>query len=207
MQGSNKELVEVNWEDQQNINAFADLIRKHTVVKVSMDDKKVHTPPVDYVVVTQHHLINMLTAMQKRCEHLDEAQTELMLVDEEDSTRYLIGECFLHIPNDDADQRLGTGSNSIEYLVAILVWSSPGFMRCCAELAQLQKEIGDLEAEESELQGTRDALKEVGDCMCTVSWEQTAAGICVLIVQQQDQQQAAVQKLYSKFGDQINLDE
>jgi hypothetical protein len=32
-----------------------------------------------------------------------------MLVDEEDSTRYLVGECFLHIPNDEADQKLGTG--------------------------------------------------------------------------------------------------
>jgi hypothetical protein len=50
--------------------------------------------------------------MQKRCEHLDEAQTELMLVDEEDSTRYLVGECFLHVPNDDCDKRLGTGPTS-----------------------------------------------------------------------------------------------
>jgi hypothetical protein len=42
------------------------------------------------------------------------AQTELMLVDEEDSTRYLVGECFLHVPNDDCDKRLGTGPTSTD---------------------------------------------------------------------------------------------
>jgi hypothetical protein len=45
VQGARKELVEVTWEDQQNINAFADLIRKHTMVKASMDDKKVQQLP------------------------------------------------------------------------------------------------------------------------------------------------------------------
>lgn len=47
--------------------------------------------------------------MQKRLEHLDEAQNELMLVDEEDSTRFLVGECFLHIDNEDADTRINDG--------------------------------------------------------------------------------------------------
>lgn len=103
--------------------------------------------------------------MQKRCEHLDEAQTELMLVDEEDSTRFLVGECFLHIPNDDADQRLGTGSISISSQSSMgscyVSLSQFGMHHGRAELAQLQKEIGELEAAEVELQGTRDGLKEV----------------------------------------------
>jgi hypothetical protein len=38
---SKKGQVEVNWEDQQDINAFADLIRKHTIMKANMEDKKV----------------------------------------------------------------------------------------------------------------------------------------------------------------------
>ena len=32
-----------------------------------------------------------------------------MLVDEDDATRYLIGECFLHIDNEDADERISHG--------------------------------------------------------------------------------------------------
>lgn len=42
-------------------------------------------------------------------EGLAEAQNELMLVDDEDAARYRFGECFLHIGNDDADQRIGKG--------------------------------------------------------------------------------------------------
>ena len=36
-----KEVVEVNWEDQQDINTFGKLIQKHTMIKANMDDKKV----------------------------------------------------------------------------------------------------------------------------------------------------------------------
>lgn len=41
VQASRKDPVEVTWEDQKGINAFADLIRKHTVLKATLDDKKV----------------------------------------------------------------------------------------------------------------------------------------------------------------------
>lgn len=48
--------------------------------------------------------------MQKRLEHLDEAQNELMLVDEDDATRYLVGECFLHVGNEDAEEQITRGA-------------------------------------------------------------------------------------------------
>lgn len=55
--------------------------------------------------------IQVLLVVQKRLEHLDEAQNELMLVDEEDSTRFLVGECFLHVGNENADTRISHGVN------------------------------------------------------------------------------------------------
>lgn len=51
-------------------------------------------------------------ALQKHLEHLEEAQNELMLVDEDDTTRFLVGECFLHIGNEDADNRISRGVQS-----------------------------------------------------------------------------------------------
>jgi hypothetical protein len=43
-------------------------------------------------------------------EGLEEAQNELILVDDDDAARYLFGLCFVHTPNDDADSRITKGA-------------------------------------------------------------------------------------------------
>jgi chaperonin cofactor prefoldin len=49
--------------------------------------------------------------IQRQLEALEEAQNELMLVDDDDGVRYLFGECFAHTGNDDADSRLEDGAD------------------------------------------------------------------------------------------------
>jgi hypothetical protein len=67
---SKKGQVEVNWEDQQDINAFADLIRKHTIMKASMEDKKVHIyfgPGMGSATVNMHMLWLAQGVVQSIC--------------------------------------------------------------------------------------------------------------------------------------------
>ena len=47
--------------------------------------------------------------MQKELEGHEEAQNELMLVDDEDAARFLFGQCFVHTSTDDADGRITKG--------------------------------------------------------------------------------------------------
>jgi hypothetical protein len=47
---------------------------------------------------------------QMRLEHLEEAGNELMLAEDDDSARYLVGESWLHINNDTAEERLQAGA-------------------------------------------------------------------------------------------------
>lgn len=53
------------------------------------------------------------TPVQTDLEALEEAQNELMLVDDEDAARYLFGECFVHTATDDADSRIETGARCL----------------------------------------------------------------------------------------------
>lgn len=64
------------------------------------------------LAVSSCSALQALVALQKHLEHLEEAQNELMLVDEDDTTRFLVGECFLHIGNEDADNRISRGVQS-----------------------------------------------------------------------------------------------
>eukprot|EP00892_Ulva_mutabilis_P008361 jgi/Ulvmu1/5898/UM026_0019.1 len=103
--------VGVDWGDQQRINSFGKMNHRHQILRASIQDKK------------------------QRLEHLDEAQNETMLVDEDDATRYLVGECFLHIGNEDADVRISR------------------------EMETLQTEMDGLQAEHEELKEKMDSLK------------------------------------------------
>jgi chaperonin cofactor prefoldin len=47
--------------------------------------------------------------VQKDVEGLEEAQNELILVDDDDAARYMFGACFVHTANDDADALITKG--------------------------------------------------------------------------------------------------
>mmetsp|Transcript_9732 Transcript_9732/g.24197 ORF Transcript_9732/g.24197 Transcript_9732/m.24197 type:complete len:125 (-) Transcript_9732:329-703(-) len=73
--------VEVTFEDQQHINMFNKLNTK------------------------MHELEAMIRAKKKILEDLEDASNELMLSDE-DNIRYVIGECFVHMEKDAAEEKL-----------------------------------------------------------------------------------------------------
>lgn len=106
--------VEVNWQDQERINNFGKLNHRHQVIRVSLEDKKVcrQSQCGEMLAVSSCSALQASVALQKHLEHLEEAQNELMLVDEDDTTRFLVGECFLHIGNEDADNRISRGVQS-----------------------------------------------------------------------------------------------
>ena len=65
------------------------------------------------------------SCVQTDLEALEEAQNELMLVDDEDAARYLFGECFVHTATDDADSRIETGAGARSHGVPL-----PMCVRC-----------------------------------------------------------------------------
>lgn len=77
--------VEVAWQDQQNINTFNRLNSQ------------------------LHDLDAQIKAKKKLLEDLEDAGNELMLSDEE-VVRYGVGGVFVHVPKDDAEERLGAYS-------------------------------------------------------------------------------------------------
>mmetsp|Transcript_12604 Transcript_12604/g.27240 ORF Transcript_12604/g.27240 Transcript_12604/m.27240 type:complete len:127 (-) Transcript_12604:499-879(-) len=82
MAGKNAQgFVEVTFEDQQNINKFSRLNTR------------------------MHELAAQVKAKKKILEDLEDAGNELMLSDE-DSVRFVIGECFVHVEKDHAEERL-----------------------------------------------------------------------------------------------------
>jgi prefoldin subunit 4 len=50
--------------------------------------------------------------LQKKLEDLEDAGNELMLADDE-SVRYVSGECFIHIPKETAEERLQKLSETV----------------------------------------------------------------------------------------------
>lgn len=54
---------------------------------------------------------------QMRLEHLEEAGNEIMLADDDESARYLVGECWLHLGNETAEERLQTGAPAPPFCV------------------------------------------------------------------------------------------
>jgi|UniRef100_A0A7S1SV60 prefoldin subunit 4 len=73
--------MEVTLEDQESINLYSRLNNR------------------------RHELEAELSAKKKAAEDLEDAGNELMLSDEPEAM-YLVGECFLHFTNDEAEERV-----------------------------------------------------------------------------------------------------
>ncbi|XP_074320845.1 prefoldin subunit 4-like [Silene latifolia] len=79
-QGSGSE-TQVTWEDQQNINKFSKLNNRFQELE-------------DEIKLTK-----------EKCENLEDASNELILTDEE-TVRFQIGEVFAHVPISEVETRL-----------------------------------------------------------------------------------------------------
>lgn len=73
--------TDVSFDDQQKINAFSRLNTK------------------------LHDLQARITAKKAAAEDLEEAGNEVMLLDDE-TVPFVVGECMVHLPRDDVEERL-----------------------------------------------------------------------------------------------------
>lgn len=78
--------VEVTWEDQKRINSFG----------------RLHNRKVE--------LLSHVKVQEKLVEDLEDAGNEIMLADE-DVVKYTIGECFINIDAEAAEERLNSASS------------------------------------------------------------------------------------------------
>ncbi|RIA98103.1 Prefoldin beta-like protein [Glomus cerebriforme] len=102
--------AEVTWEDQQRINSFSKLNAKYSDLETTYESKK------------------------QEKGFLDDLTEELELADEDELIKYKIGEAFINISVEQAQQR-------IEKDKEILI----------QELEQLQHEMNDLNGQMSQL--------------------------------------------------------
>ncbi|GFP84856.1 probable prefoldin subunit 4 [Phtheirospermum japonicum] len=79
--GSSASETEVTWEDQQNINKFGRLNNR------------------------LHELDDEIKIAKETNESLEDASNELILTDEE-TVRFQIGEVFAHVPKDEVESRI-----------------------------------------------------------------------------------------------------
>ncbi|KAK0599962.1 hypothetical protein LWI29_010232 [Acer saccharum] len=73
--------TEVTWEDQQNINKFGRLNNR------------------------LHELLDEIKTAKETNDNLEDASNELILTDEE-VIRFQVGEVFVHVPNDEVENRI-----------------------------------------------------------------------------------------------------
>mmetsp|Transcript_28759 Transcript_28759/g.80981 ORF Transcript_28759/g.80981 Transcript_28759/m.80981 type:complete len:125 (-) Transcript_28759:233-607(-) len=81
--------VEVTLEDQQNINTFGKLNNR------------------------RHDLESEIAGSKKLLDDLEDAGNELMLSDEQEAL-FVVGECFLHLSNDEAEERIQKHNEEVE---------------------------------------------------------------------------------------------
>ncbi|GBB91563.1 hypothetical protein RclHR1_18930001 [Rhizophagus clarus] len=74
--------AEVTWEDQQKINSFSKLNTKYSDLEITFESK------------------------QQEKEYLNDLTEELELADEDDRIKYKIGEAFINISVEQAQQRI-----------------------------------------------------------------------------------------------------
>ncbi|KAG8363772.1 hypothetical protein BUALT_Bualt19G0057100 [Buddleja alternifolia] len=93
--GASGSETEVTWEDQQNINKFGRLNNR------------------------LHELDDEIKIAKETKENLEDASNELILTDEE-TVRFQIGEVFAHVPKDDVESKIEemqeATSNNLEKL-------------------------------------------------------------------------------------------
>jgi prefoldin subunit 4 len=107
------ERAEVTLEDQKRINTFSrlnarmhDLMAQVKAKKVTGAGGRCSTSPCTNAAA----LIPAPCALQKYLEDLEDAGNELMLSDEE-TIRFAIGDCFVHIEKDNAEERMQSGTD------------------------------------------------------------------------------------------------
>merc|ERR1712178_231562 len=103
--------VEVTWEDQKRINSFG----------------RLHNRKVE--------LLSHVKVQEKLVEDLEDAGNEIMLADE-DVVKYTIGECFINIDAEAAEERLNSASSEAS-----------------EELETLRAELNIINTEMADLQG------------------------------------------------------
>ncbi|KAJ3283383.1 hypothetical protein HDU79_009103 [Rhizoclosmatium sp. JEL0117] len=108
-----QEDVEVTWEDQANINKFAKLNSKMSDLEEDYEEKK------------------------KDREYLEDLEQELELADDDEPVRYRIGDAFIHMSLESAQEKV------------------------VADKDQVVSEIEGLKNEMDDLQTDMDALKKV----------------------------------------------
>eukprot|EP00240_Pyramimonas_obovata_P011002 CAMPEP_0118931450 /NCGR_PEP_ID=MMETSP1169-20130426/7785_1 /TAXON_ID=36882 /ORGANISM="Pyramimonas obovata, Strain CCMP722" /LENGTH=118 /DNA_ID=CAMNT_0006873949 /DNA_START=161 /DNA_END=517 /DNA_ORIENTATION=+ len=101
--------MEVTWDDQQAINSFGKLNNR------------------------LHELRAELAAKKKLEEDYEDASNELMIADEEE-VRYVLGECFSLLSNDDAEERVTADLEEIQAETAKLKEEEKGILKKQTEL-------------------------------------------------------------------------
>lgn len=87
-------------------------------IEVTIDDQN-HINSFNKLNNRMHELEAQVAAKKKLLEELEDASNELMLSDEE-TVRYVVGACFVHIDKDDSEQRLQTFTDLLNGEVADL---------------------------------------------------------------------------------------
>ncbi|KAJ1977831.1 hypothetical protein H4R35_002140 [Dimargaris xerosporica] len=85
--------IQVTWEDQQNINAFSRFNAKLEDLQVQYEDKKLEL------------------------EYLDDLAMELELADEDEPTSYKIGDIFIDLSLEEAQNRLQSEKDRLDYAI------------------------------------------------------------------------------------------
>ena len=112
--------VDVQLEDQQKINAFSRLNTKLHELEALLAAKKACSaggagvltpvrPPVQPSAQQPAPLTHCAPPPQAEAEDLEEAGNEVMLLDDE-TVPYVVGEVLVHLPRDDVEARLQQGA-------------------------------------------------------------------------------------------------
>jgi prefoldin subunit 4 len=107
---------EVTKEDQESINAFSKLNAKNNELGAQLLAKKVRAQAAWRCCRVLRNASNswpiLQCCTQKLLEDLEDAGNEVMLSDEVE-VRYVVGECFVHLPHDAAEMRLSDMSTTV----------------------------------------------------------------------------------------------
>lgn len=120
--------VHVTYDDQQKINLFARTNARLQDLKEELDSKK------------------------KDLQNLEDAETELLMLDEEDRIPNQIGEVFVHLSHADTVERLSATKSSVQSEMAELERRCTEYRQVLSDLkVQLYAKFGNninLEADE-----------------------------------------------------------
>jgi len=105
--------VEVNWEDQQRICAFGRLTNRSHELRAMIASKEVCI--YSYIIFSYWLILNLVDFSlslfptkhkKKRLEDAEEAESEIVLADEDDPCELVLGECFVEMEHSEAEETL-----------------------------------------------------------------------------------------------------